>query len=136
MVVKLVLPFVVFLFAVSPAFGEGKYSEVKIQMNKLAALLEATTAELNQVSDAGGAAAALNKFAAGLEEIAPTLQALEDKYPEINPEDGLPDELKPLEARTELLIQGLVQAQMKVLMEYGEDPGVREALERLDALWD
>ncbi len=136
MVVKIVSPFVVFLFAVSLAFGDGMYSEVKIQMNKLAALLEAATAELNQVSDAGGAAAALNKLAAGLEKISPALQALEDKHPEINPEDGLPEELKPLEVRTELLIQGLVQAQMKVLMEYGDDPGVREALERLEALWE
>jgi predicted nuclease with TOPRIM domain len=111
----------------------GKYSDVKKVNGEFSTVVKSFSADIEKVENAGDAAKALNKFADNLEELMPKMQALSDKYPELEDETNLPEELQELQAETEEAAQKMVGNMMK-LMNYLQDPEVMKAQQRLSTI--
>lgn len=126
------------LFAVLMAMSlltvgcSGKYSEVKQANAEFVDVVEDYVADVDKVENAADAAKAINRFADGMEKVMPKMQALAEKFPELEGED-LPAELRELQAETEEVSQKMVASMMKI-MNYMQDPEVMKAQERLVAM--
>jgi hypothetical protein len=111
--------------------GGGKYGEVKEALNEQMDVMEGFVAEANKPDNAKGIIAAMEKMeavgSAGQEKMA----AMAEKYPELADQENPPEELKAEMERMEKMVPEFMGAMMKVMQEYGEDPDVQAAMQKM-----
>jgi hypothetical protein len=134
-----------FLGAVLAGCGNERYSDVKAVSNDLAQALENCAAALDNAAALENAAAlgnaaaaddvasAFDQLAAEVENIAPRMAAIDEKYPELRGLDKLPVELQEVQARFDNVAPRLSEAVMRANMRYRMDPKVRDANDRMEA---
>lgn len=94
--------------------------------------MDAYAADLEKADNSEKVAAAIDSFAKKMEELAPKMKALRNKYPEWQDSTKVPEELKPLAKKAESVAQRLPQTFMKA-MGHIQDPKVTAAMQRLQA---
>ncbi|ABW68668.1 hypothetical protein [Desulfosudis oleivorans] len=108
----------------------GKYSDI-ISVNKqFAKVMETYVTALEKAESAKDVAAAINRFADGMESLAPEMKAINKKYPELRGDGDLPEELEQSRKETEAVSQRYAESFMK-MMPYMADPDVQAAQMRL-----
>ncbi len=108
----------------------GKYSDVEKANEEYVQIIEDYIAALDKADDSKSVVKAMNNFSDDLEELWPKMQELAEKYPELDNEDNLPDELKESQVRAEEVGAKMAGSFMKI-MKYMEDPEVMAAQERM-----
>jgi len=131
--VVLILACVLTAIPFLPGCGGGKYADVEQASNQWVSAMEGFTAAMDKAGNAQDAAKAINQFADKAEKLAPTMQKLTEKYPELKNTQNPPESLKKIQSRMEAAGQKMVGAMMKV-GPYMTDPEVQKAQQRLDAL--
>ena len=108
----------------------GKYSDV-ISVNKqFTKLMEAYVTAMGKAESAKDVAAAINRFADGMEPLVPKMKAINKKYPELRGGEDLPEELEQSRKETDAVSQRYAESFMK-MMPYVADPDVQAAQMRL-----
>lgn len=113
--------------------GGGKYADVIKLNQEYIGLVETYIADLDKAGNAKDVAKAMNRFADGLEKVWPRMEALSEKYPELEDRDNQPEELKASQQEAEALGMKMGGTFMKV-MPYMEDPDVQKAQQRLSKI--
>ena len=128
---RIFAPLAVILILVACGGGGGKYAEVKDSLNEQMDAMDAFVTAANKPDNADGIVAAMDK----LEEVGKAGQAkmeeMAKKYPEIADRENPPEELKPEMERMEKLVGEFMGAMMKVMQEYGDNPKVKAAMEKM-----
>jgi len=108
----------------------GKYSDVKKVNEEYVEIVEGYIADLDKADDSENVVKAMNDFTDDLEVLWPKMRELADKYPELENEENLPEELKESQDRAEEVGAKMATSFMKI-MKYMGDPDVRAAQERM-----
>jgi len=111
--------------------GGGKYADAKDALNTQADMMEEFAVGVENAKDSAAVVAVLAKFqkdAAGAKE---QMMAIAEKYPEMKDQANPPEELTAEAARMEELGPKFIGAMMKISKEYGDDPAVKEALQKM-----
>jgi len=124
-----VLTAIVFL----PGCGGGKYADIEQAANQWTGAIEEFTAALDKATGAPAVAQAINRFADKAEKLAPTMQKLAEKYPELKNNQNPPEPLKKVMARMEEAGKKMMGAMMKAAPHMA-DPEVQKAQQRLESL--
>lgn len=111
-----------------------QYADIEEFSDQYMRLIEEYAAAMDRADSAQAVATAINRFADGIEKLGPAMQRLREKYPELEDNQDLPEEVKKLESRMEEAGMKMVQAMMKAAPYMG-DPEVQKAQARLDAAW-
>jgi len=132
---KLVIAISLTLFAVSLLLigCGGKYSDAIAVNEEYITIIEDYLTDIDKVDDAKSAAKAINTFADELDKIWPKMQKLAEKYPELEDETAIPEELKEIEKKAEEVGMKMGASMMKV-MSYMKDPDVQAAQKRLSEI--
>ena len=112
------------------ACGGGKYADAKKVIEKWMGATTDFVADLDNVKDAAGAAAAINAYADTMKALAPEMKKIQEKYPEMKDQKNPPEELKEIVAQMEEVMPKMMSAMMK-LTQYAQDPAVQEAQKKL-----
>lgn len=121
---------VVFIFG-TIACGGGKYADAKKVVAKSNKVLEGFLGKMDKVDNAKDVAAALTGFTSEMEKIVPELKKLEEKYPDLRGSQGVPEELGE-EGKKMMELWGKFASVMMKIQEYGDDPEVQKAQEKLE----
>jgi hypothetical protein len=108
----------------------GKYSDVEKTNKEYVEIVENYIAALDKADDSKSVVKAMNNFSDELEALWPKMRELADKYPELENEENLPEELKESQQRAEEVGVRMATSFMK-LMKYMDDPEVLAAQERM-----
>lgn len=112
--------------------GGAKYDDVEKASEEYAKAIESYVADLDKAGSAGDAAKAIDRFSGAMEQLAPTMKKLAEKYPELKDGKELPEALKDVQKRTEEAGKKMMGAMMKI-GPYMTDPAVQEAQQRMQA---
>ncbi len=110
--------------------GGGKYGEAKEIMTQQVAAMEDYASSLEKATSAADVAAAIERFSEAQRNLAPRMNALAEKYPDLKGEKEPPAELQPLMNQLKELGMRMAQASMKSI-QYMSDPAVQEAQRKL-----
>lgn len=108
----------------------GKYSDVEKINEEYVGIVEGYIADLDKADDADEVVKAMNSFTDDLEVLWPKMRELADKYPELENEEDLPEELKESQDRAEEVGAKMATSFMKI-MKYMDNPDVMAAQERM-----
>ena len=111
----------------------GKYSDAEKATNEYADIMEDFSTAINKSNSASDAAKAINNFADRMVKLAPKMEKLQKKYPELQTMDKLPKELEDAQKRLNEVSQKFTASMIK-MMPYMNDPEVQKAQERMDML--
>jgi len=99
----------------------------------VASLIEEYAAALDKAGSAPDVAKATNQFVDKMEKLAPAMQKLTEKYPELKSGQNLPEPLKKVQTRMEEASKKMMGSMMKAAP-YMNDPEVQKAQQRLESL--
>lgn len=116
--------------AVMVAGCGGKYSDIIALNERFIALMNDFSDAVIAVNDAEAAADVLNRLADDVEEIAPEMRKMSEKYPNLNDPENLPEPLQETREASQEAGQRYAQAFMK-LMPYMADKDVKAAQARV-----
>jgi len=124
----LIVSFVFFIISC----GGGKYADLNDAMDSYIAATSGLVSDAEKVTNAKEAADALNNYADRLEEVAPKIKAMLDKYPELKTmkKEDLDPELVKINQKMADYMKKMTPAMMK-LMKYMNDPEVQKAQKRI-----
>ena len=108
----------------------GKYDDAVKVHKKFADATENYIGKLEKADSSQDVADAINEFAADIEDIAPEMKKIAEKYPELKNPDTVPDELKETKTRMDAVGMKMAQQMMKTA-KYMRDAEVRKAQMRL-----
>jgi predicted nuclease with TOPRIM domain len=128
------LTFVVGFVACGGGGGGGKYADAKKAMGDMFDHMEKLATDLDKAEDAKAVAAALNTFNDAMEKLKPKIQELEKKYPELQDEANLPEELAEYSKKMEEMGPKFATAMMKI-MQFADDPDVKAANEKFEKVF-
>jgi len=111
----------------------GKYADAQKINKEYISIMQDYINDIDAAQNAGDAAAAMNKFADGMENLWPKMQKLSEKYPELKNHENPPEELVETQKQAEE-IAGKMAGTMMKLMPYMKDPEVRNAQKRLGSI--
>ncbi|MBN2244344.1 MAG: hypothetical protein JW755_00715 [Candidatus Aminicenantes bacterium] len=110
--------------------GGGKYADAKKTMGQFIDAWEQNIADLDKADNAKDFAVGLKSMAKIFENFKGEMEKFEQKYPELKGMDNPPPEMAEEAARLEALGEKMSGIMMKI-MQYGEDPDVKAAMEEL-----
>ena len=119
------------LIVVASGCGGGKYADAKDALNTQADMMEEFAVGVENAKDSAEIVVVLEKFqktAAGAKE---EMMAIAEKYPEMKDQANPPEELKAEAERMEAIGPKFMGAMMKIAQQYGEDPAVQQALQKM-----
>ncbi|MBN2536169.1 MAG: hypothetical protein JXB88_25025 [Spirochaetales bacterium] len=122
----LVLTGVISCFLFTYCGGGGKYSEVKKLLKDSIEASEKLYKEIDSAKDGKAVANALREYIKVMKVLSPKVEALSEKYPEL--EDNPPEELNDLMMEFEESLQGMMKVMQKA-MKYMDDPEVIKVME-------
>jgi len=108
----------------------GKYDDVKKVNAEYVGMVEDYIADLDKADNKDDVVAAMDAFTADLEVLWPKMRALAEKYPELENEDELPEDLKETQKATEEVSAKMAGSFAKI-MQYMSDPDVMAAQQRM-----
>lgn len=117
------------LAAVLVACG-GKYADAEKVYTEFADAMDVYLADLDKAKDADATAAAINEFTDVMEDLAPRMQEINAKYPELKDPENVPEELKPIKERSDKTAMQMAGTFMKA-MQHMKNPEVNAAFTRL-----
>ena len=122
---------VVMILLLLPACG-GKYSDaIELSEQQLAAMT-AYADHLEKADSAETLVAAIDDFAAKMENLTVKAKVLREKYPELyQPGGQLPNEFADVQKKTEAVVARMTAASMKT-MQFMADPKVQQAMMRMN----
>ena len=121
---------IVFIFG-TISCGGGKYGDAKKVVSKTNKVLEGFLAKMDKADNAKAVASAVTGFASEMEKILPDMKKLEEKYPELQGAQGVPQELGE-EGVKMMELWGKFASVMMKIQEYADDPEVQKAQEKLE----
>lgn len=107
-----------------------RYADAKRVYAAEARLVEAYVEELDRADDAQAVARAINRYADGMEELAPRIRSMQEKYPELRDPNATPRELQEAADRREASEARMTATMLKVLR-YMDNEDVLQAQQRL-----
>jgi len=130
MLQKLGLVFI--LICLMPFFSNcgGKYDEVISLNGEFVEVMEDYVENLDKADSAKTVAAAMNDFSDKMDDLAPRLKEMAQKYPELKDPKNLPDELRASQKKSEELGKRMAGSMMK-MMQYMMSPEVQAAQQRM-----
>ena len=111
--------------------GGGKYADAKDALNIQADMMEEFATGVENAKDSAAVVAVLAKFQKTAEGAKKQMMAIAEKYPEMKDQANPPEELKAEATRMEELGPKFMGAMMKIAQDYGSDPAVQEALQKM-----
>ncbi|NLW51571.1 MAG: hypothetical protein GXY85_12140 [Candidatus Brocadiaceae bacterium] len=114
--------------------GKGADGSLRDVVEAQLKMMEEFASAMDKAQNADQVAAALEQHAKQVEKLAPRVKALAEKHPELagmGASGQLPAELKEYEAKIEAAATKMMGAMGK-MMQYGEDPKVQAAMERIE----
>ncbi len=111
----------------------GKYSDVEKINEEYVEIVENYISALDKADDSESVVKAMNNFTDELEVLWPKMRELAEKYPELENQENLPEELKKSQKRAEEVGAKMAGSFMK-LMKYMDDPDVMAAQERMGGI--
>jgi len=103
----------------------------KVVMNDMVSLLDTYVTSMDKAENADDIVRIINDFSEGMQELAPRMKAIQEKYPELK--DGvkgqLPEEFKEFEVKMKELGPRIMGTLSK-MMQYANDPKVQEATKK------
>lgn len=111
--------------------GGGKYADMKPVVKDMIKATDKFVAEMEKADDAKKVAAALTDFSKTMKKIAPAMEKLEGKYPELKGMSDPPPELGELGPQLTNAMMKMGSVMMKV-MQYADDPEVQKAQEEFE----
>lgn len=105
----------------------GKYDEAENALNDYADVMEEYTASMEKADSADEVVKAINTYTEKMKTLAPKLQEINKKFPELGSEKDLPKELEKVSARIVELSQNVQSAMMKS-MQHMMNPEVQKAI--------
>ncbi|MBS3732826.1 MAG: hypothetical protein KGY42_07955 [Desulfobacterales bacterium] len=108
----------------------GKYSDAVDLQEDFISLAGDYVAAMDSADSADKVAAAMNDYAAGLEDMAPRVREINEKYPELSNPEQQPEQFKQTAQEHEAVMQKVGNSFMKA-MPYMGDPDVRQAQQRI-----
>lgn len=127
---RVMLTAVCLLALVLAAGCGGQYSDVKKVNEEYIGMVETYIAALDKADDKDDVVKAMNNFTDDLEDIWPRMQALREKYPELDSSEPPPEELKASMEQAEKVGAKIGTSFMKI-MQYMDDPEVQAAQQRM-----
>jgi hypothetical protein len=115
--------------------GGGKYGEVTKIMEKSAKIMDNFVSKVEKADSGPEVAAAINSFADEMEKMKPRMKELEQRYPELKDQSNPPAELAPIMKKSQDMWQRMGAAMMKIA-QYGNDPDVKKAQDRLQRIME
>jgi hypothetical protein len=127
---KLFSVFAVGLLLLAYACGGGG-DDPKSVMEDVLKVGDTFIADMEKANDADGMVSAIEAYAAGMEELAPRIKTVKEKYPDLGkPGTEMPEDLKEMEPRFEEFGKKLM-GMMGKMAQYASDPKVMEAQKKL-----
>jgi len=111
--------------------GGGKYADAKDALNTQADMMEEFAVGVENAKDSAAVVAVLEKFQKTAEGAKKQMIAIAEKYPEMKDQANPPEELKAEAARMEAIGPKFMGAMMKLSQDYGDDPAVQEAMQKM-----
>ncbi|MCF8035501.1 MAG: hypothetical protein K9K62_01385 [Desulfobacteraceae bacterium] len=108
----------------------GKYDDAVDVQEDFISLAGDYVAAMDSADSADKVAAAMNDYAAGLEEMAPRVREINEKYPELKNPDQQPEQFRQTTKEHEAVMQKVGSSFMKA-MPYMGDPKVQQAQQRI-----
>lgn len=128
--VKLIVGMILIgLVAVLIACG-GKYADAEKVFTEFADAMDVYLQDLEEAKDADATAKAINEFADVMEGLAPRMQKISAKYPELKDPENTPEKLKPIKERSDKTAMKMAGTFMKA-MQHMKNPEVNAAFTRL-----
>jgi hypothetical protein len=125
-----VFTWILLLFSAAGSQGSDKYDEAANLLKHYLPALEKYLGTVEKTGDPGDMARAINQLADSLEDLAPKMKKLSEKYPELEAEQTVPARYAGLKTRTEALGQRFFQSFTRI-MPFLEHPEVKKANGRL-----
>ncbi len=119
------------LVVVTSGCGGGKYDDAREVLDTQCEMMSDFAVGVENAKDSAEIVTVLEKFqknAAGAKE---QMMAIIEKYPEIKDETNPPEELKAQKKKMEEIGPKFMGAMMKIAKDYGSDPAVQEALQKM-----
>lgn len=127
---KLFSLLVVGLFLLAYACGGGGGDDPKSVMTDFFKVMDGFFTSVEKAENADALVAAIEKFSEGMQDIAPRMKKVQEKYPELKEMKTLPDELKEFEAKLKE-IKPKFMGVMGKFMKYANDPKVQAAQQKM-----
>lgn len=118
------------LLALFGCGGGQDYSDAVEINTKFVDAMESYIADIDKAENADDVAEAIEAYAQKVEELAPQMKAIAEKYPEWKDMDKVPEELKPIQEKAKQIASQIPNTFMKT-MKYMTDAQVRDAHKRL-----
>ncbi len=114
--------------------GRGSRSDnPRAVMEKNIQIMDEFSDAMDQADNAGQVVAAMDRYTREVEKLVPRIQAVNERYPEmaqIEQTGNFPEEFKDLEGEFTAMGMKMMRAMVKA-MQYGDDPNVQAAQERM-----
>lgn len=111
--------------------GGGKYDDAKEALNKQYDLMQDFSVGIENAKNSDDIVAVLEKFQKTAEETKAEMMALLEKYPELKDKVNPPEELKAEIKKMDEIGPKFFGAMMKIGKEYGDNPEVKQALQKM-----
>jgi len=119
------------LIVVAVGCGGGKYDDAKEAINTQYEMMSDFVVGIDNAQDSAAIVVVLEKFQKNAEGAKEQMMAIEKKYPEMKNNNEIPEEFKEMKKKMEELGPKFGGAIMKISQEYGSDPAVQEALQKM-----
>ncbi|MCP5051678.1 MAG: hypothetical protein GY940_31210 [bacterium] len=117
------------LFMVYACGGGGGSSDAKSILDDFFGAIDTFAGDVEKADTSEAFIASLENLASKMESIAPRMNDLQKKHPNLMKGDTLPEELKEYEERFKNLASKMMGMGMKA-QKFGQDPKVQEALKK------
>jgi hypothetical protein len=111
--------------------GGGKYADAKDALNAQVDMMEEFAVGVENAKDSAAVVAVMEKFQKTAEGAKEQMMAIAKKYPEMTDKANPTEELKAEAARMEAIGPKFVGAMVKISQDYGDDPAVQEAMQKM-----
>jgi hypothetical protein len=118
-------------FAMGANCVSDKYADVKKTYTVVIKIHDDMSKAIERAHSSKEVANAITTFSASLIALKPELLKIQEKYPELNNEETIPQELKPLMANVKTAGENADRALSKVFTVYEKNVDVQSALQKM-----
>jgi len=124
---------VIFGFGILSGCGQGEYDEVIEYNDQFVSITKEYVNDLNKAENGKEVAKAMNQFADEFKKLIPKMNAVNQKFPELQTMKDLPEELVQSQEEAKAVGMEFASTFMKT-MKYAMEPEVAEAQKRMGSI--